>query len=364
MRVIHLTVTIDRGGSENHLISLIEEQVKNNYEVLVVYLKGKPYWEEHLNKLGVQTQKISLFSSYFQLSKIISFYRPDVLHSHLQSSEIISRLSLLLHPKLKFIISKHNDEDSRFLPVFIQKYFYKFISSRASKIIAISQNVKNFCTDRLNINRDKIEVIFYGIDSSMYNPENLNKDDIEALKSELDIGNSDFVVGTIARLHPQKSLDTLIKAINIIVKEKNISNIKCIIVGEGELEKQLKEQVDNLQLTDYIKFTGKRNDIPNVLQIFDVFILCSIYEGLGLVLLEAMSAKVPIIGTRAGAIPEIIGDTGIIIDIKDSTTLANKILYIKENDDEMQEMVEKAHNKIIRQFSLESMFLKTEKVYI
>ncbi len=363
MRVIHLTVTIDRGGSENHLISLIEQQVQNNYQVLVVYLKGDPYWEVHLHNLGVKTVKLSLFSSCLQLSKIISFYKPTVLHSHLQTTEIISRLTLLFHPRLKFIISKHNDEDSRFLPNVIQKYFYKFIALRASKIIAISENVKLFCTERLNIMHEKVKVVYYGIDSSLYNAVNFGKEEIDALKTDLKISSSDFIVGTIARLHPQKSLDTLINAMDIIVNEKKILNIKCVIVGEGELKELLKKQVQNLQLTNHITFTGKRGDVAKVLQIFDVFVLCSIYEGLGLVLLEAMSAKVPIIGTRAGAIPEIIGSDGIIIDTKDSIALANRILFTQENDIAMQEMVEQAHRKIVQQFSLERMFLETEEVY-
>lgn len=364
MRVLHLTVTIDRGGSENHLISLIEQQVNHNYQVSVVFLKGKPYWEKHLNSLGVKTYKIFLFSSIIQLIKIILRWKPIIFHAHLQTSEILSRLAILFFPKLKYFISKHNDEDSRFLPKFIHNNIYRIIAKRASKVIAISENVKTYCIEKLRIPEDKIQVIYYGIDSEIYKRLNINQNSIEKIKDELGIKKDDFVLGTIARLHPQKSLDTLINAIAELVIHKQLENIKLIIVGSGHLEHDLKNQVYSLGLKEKVIFTGKRNDIPVILNIFHVFVLCSIYEGLGLVLLEAMSAKVPVIGTKAGAIPEIIADCGLIVEPRNFDALALAILKIYNDVSLRKSLIEKSYYRVLNQFSLDQMFSNTHHIYL
>jgi len=99
-------------------------------------------------------------------------------------------------------------------------------------------------------------------------------------------------------------------------------------------------------------------------QIFDVFALTSIYEGLGLVLLESMAAKVPIIGTRAGAIPEIAGDSGIIVEPLDYQELATALIHIYQDENIRKDMIEKGYNRVIKHFPLEKMFVKTHNVYL
>ena len=362
MNVIHITVSIDRGGSENHLVSLVENQIKNGYFVTVVFFKGNGYWKKHLENLGVVVFQVPLLYSVFSLNRILLSKSPDILHAHLQTCEIISWFTLLLYrKKIKFIISKHNDENSRFLPSFLQKPIYKLIASKSTKIIAISENVKSYCINILGINKDKIIVIYYGIDSIIYKKTNISSDEIKKLSVEFGLLEGEKVVGTIARLHPQKSLDTLIEALEI-VNDKS-ENIKLIIVGEGPLEQNLKFICKQLNIENKVIFTGKRNDIPNVLQLFDVFVLCSIYEGLGLVILEAMSAGVPVIGTIAGAIPEIIGNCGILVEPKNKYQLSDAIIELLNNNEKAEEFRKLAFYKIKNTFTLSQMFLATESTY-
>ena len=364
MKVIHITVSIDRGGSENHLVSLIEQQVAYGYLVGVVFFKGSPYWKEHLETLGVKIYNFSLLTSFFSVSRLLYSFKPDVLHAHLQTAEIIGRVSLVFFPRIKFIISKHNDEDSRFIHSVIHKPFYSFISKRSSNVIAISKNVRNYCLNNLGIKEEKIEVIYYGINPSIYQEAKTNTSEISKLKNQFKIESCDKVIGSIARLHPQKSLDTLLKSFAILLNGFESKEFKLIIVGEGHLMKELQDLAEKLNISSNVIFTGKRQDIPLLLQLFDVFVLCSIYEGLGLVLLEAMSAEVPIIGTKAGAIPEIVGETGVLVEPRDVKVLAEELKFILEDDVLREKLSTAALKKIYDNFSLQQMFINTHNLYL
>ena len=354
---IHIITTIDRGGAENHLQSLIKEQKLNNYSLMVFYLKGKPYWKPYFEEKGIEVYK---FKSVFHLISTIKKHDVKILHAHLQVPEIIATITHFFYPKFKLIFSRHNDAYSRFLPLWLNPFFYQYISKRASKIICISKNVYNFCSNNLRLNKEKLEIIYYGISKKIYDPKQIDETELNKIKNELNLKN-EFIIGTVARLHPQKSLHTLIQAFSDFSKE--VLNSKLIIVGEGDLEGQLKMQVEELDLREKVIFTGKRSEIPVFYKIFNIFVLCSIYEGLGLVLLEAMAAEKPIIGTNAGAIPDIISKCGIIVETENPNAISKELIKLYENPDLVKQMTKKGVNDIKEKFTLERMYLQTDQIY-
>lgn len=357
MKVLHFITTIDRGGAENHLQSLIEKQISNNYKLVVVYLKGNPYWQSFFEENGV---KVFKYKSVFQLISLIRKYNIQLLHAHLQVPEILSFVAGILSPNFKLIFSRHNDAYSRFLPKRFNPIFYQIISKKVSKIICISKNVYDFCSKNLGFNKEKLEVIYYGISKEIYDPRNIKKNELVKLKKEFNI-KDEFVVGTVARLHPQKSLHTLIKAFKLF--SKHVPNSKLFIVGEGHLEDDLKKMTIELGLEEQVIFTGKRSEIPVFYMIFNIFVLSSIYEGLGLVLLEAMAAEKPIIGTNAGAIPDIISNCGIIVDKENPQAISRELERLFNNPELISKMVQKGNSDIEEKFTLERMFKQTHEVY-
>ena len=359
MKVIHFITTIERGGAENHLQSLILAQIKSGYEITVVYIKGKPYWKKYFESIGCGVYQ---FKSVLNLLFIVRNFKPSIVHAHLQVPEILTFLVHFFYPKFKLIVSKHNDAYSRFLPKILNPFIYRLIGGRAHEIICISKNVYNFCSNSLFLNKQKLKIVYYGIDPSIYDPKSIDALEILSLKEDFEILKNDFVFGTVARLHPQKSLDTLINS--FLIFHKRFNNSKLLIVGEGHLENKLKAQVKELGLVNNVIFTGKRDDIPQLFQLMDVFVLSSIYEGLGLVLLEAMSAKIPIIGTDAGAIPDIISKTGIIVPAKNIDELSKAMLDIFKNESKRNEMIQIGKTEIKERFTVDRMFNQTHDIYI
>lgn len=359
MKILHFITTIDRGGAENHLQSLITAQIENGYEVIVVYLKGKPYWGKYYQNIGCIVIE---YKSIFNFFSIIKRFKPYVVHAHLQVPEILTSLVHFFYPKFKFIVSKHNDAYSRFLPKSLNPFVFKLVSYQTKAIICISKNVFKFCSDNLHLNKEKLKIVYYGINPNIYDPKFIDTLEIQRLKNNFKILKHDFVFGTVARLHPQKSLDTLINS--FLIFQKRFNNSKLLIVGEGHLENKLKSQVKELGLVNNVIFTGKRDDIPQLYQLMDVFVLSSIYEGLGLVLLEAMSAQIPIIGTDAGAIPDIISKTGIIVPAKNIDELSKAMLYIFKNESKRNEMIQIGKTEIKERFTVDRMFNQTHDIYI
>jgi glycosyltransferase involved in cell wall biosynthesis len=300
--VVHLITTICMGGAEKQLITLIKEQVKSGRQVSVLYLKGIPELEDAIIESGA-----SLVKDFSNLNPVIQFYKirrhlsknkDSIVHAHLPRAELAT---LFLKKGTKIVVTRHNAE--KFFPkapVVVSRNLSKMVVSRTSRVIAISEAVKIFLINsREVIDDSKIQVVYYGFASTPKKSITKNEK-IEKLNS------FKFLVGTVARLVPQKDLETLIKAFAIFVRQS--SGAKLVIVGDGYLKQNLMDLSSNLGIADEIIWFGRTESIPSVIRTMDIFALTSLYEGFGLVLLEAMSEGVPIVASRNSAIPEVLGE--------------------------------------------------------
>ena len=300
--VLHLITTICMGGAEKQLITLIKEQVNSGRKVSVLYLKGMPELEDAILESGA-----ALIKGFSNQNPVIQFYRirrhlsknkETIVHAHLPRAELAT---LFLHRNTTVVVTRHNAE--KFFPkapIILSRILSKMVVSRTSRVIAISEAVKNFLIDsREVVEVSKIQVVYYGF--ATYVSKSIIRDEkVESLRS------FDFLIGTVARLVPQKDLETLIKAFAIFVQQKRES--KLVIVGDGYLKRNLINLSKQLGISDEIIWFGRTKDIPAVIRTMDIFALTSLYEGFGLVLLEAMSEGVPIVASRNSAIPEVLGE--------------------------------------------------------
>ena len=304
-KVTHLITTIERGGAEKQLLTLASEQVKSGLRVEVIFLKGKSELKKEFEESGVEVNKLLVGKSFLKQISLLSKYlrkNPSPIHAHLPKSEL---LAAIVVPNKYFIFTRHNSEP--FWPGgprIISNLLSKFVCKRASQGIAISNAVKSYLIKMGEIpNRYKIDVVYYGFQKdSTTNSEGLN-----LISSLMNAQNSNFKIGTIGRLVPQKDYPTLLSAFsNVLI---SVPNIELYVVGEGYLQKNLIESSKSLGINGKIHWLGKTEYIKEFLSKIDLFILPSKYEGFGLVLLEAMIAKKPIIAANNSAIPEVLGKT-------------------------------------------------------
>ncbi|MDD5529184.1 MAG: glycosyltransferase family 4 protein, partial [bacterium] len=154
-------------------------------------------------------------------------------------------------------------------------------------------------------------------------------------KREFNINEKELIVGVVGRLTLQKGIDKFIE----VVKKIDVPDIKFIIVGKGELENELKTLVKNMNLQDKIIFTGQRQDIPDILSIYDIFLSTSNWEPFGITIIEAMAVGLPVVAFAVDGIKEIVKENcGILVPYPDVDKIVETISFLKNNPDKRKEM--------------------------
>jgi glycosyltransferase involved in cell wall biosynthesis len=294
VRILHVITTIDRGGAEKQLLTLVREQIRNGKTVTVIYLKGQGELLAEFEAIGSDVDSsITNRSFFFKLVRLCSFMRGkfDIIHAHLPEAEILTSLTFTRTP---IIVSRHNSEC--FFPnsKVISRLLSMFVESRVKGCIAISRAVKSFLIEsREWENLNNISIVHYGIDCS----------NLSIKKSFTSQQVITFL--TIGRLVPQKSIPFLLRSFAEHIKD--FTNDKLIIVGDGYLSNFYKQLAKELNIEKHVSWIGRVENVNTFYRSSDVFVLASKYEGFGLVLLEAMCENIAILGSNVSSIPEVLG---------------------------------------------------------
>ena len=293
--ILHCITTIERGGAENQLYVLVKEQLKVGMNVSVVYLKGEPELKDKLVLMGAEVLDILHEKNLLLQILILKKFLKDkkiVIHAHLPRAELVSSFARGINT---FIISRHNSE--KFFPKapnFISRILSLYVSRNVNKCITISEAVKAFVLSTKEISStNKITTVHYG-----YNDEFIFQKDL--VKE-----NKDYVIGTIARLVPQKDHLTLLAAFSQFLEIH--PNSKLMLIGSGDLKNDLVSFSKKIGINEKIMWIDRTENSYDLLYQMDLFVLPSKYEGFGLVLLEAMQVNVPVIAANNSSIPEVLG---------------------------------------------------------
>ena len=304
-KVTHLITTIERGGAEKQLLTLASEQVQSGLNVVVLYLKGKPDLRNEFEESGVEVNNLLVGKSFLKQIAMLSNYirkNPSPIHAHLPKSELLA--AIVVRNK-HLIFSRHNAQP--FWPGgprVVSNLLSKFVCKKASQGIAISNAVKSYLIKRGEVpNGYTIDVVYYGFEKDV----STNAAGLGLITNIMTGQSSNYKIGTIGRLVPQKDYPTLLNAFSNVLK--SMPNTDLYVVGEGYLQKDLVNFSKSLGINDKVHWLGKTEYIKEYLSKIDLFILPSKYEGFGLVLLEAMIAKKPVIAANNSAILEVLGKT-------------------------------------------------------
>lgn len=327
-RVLHIITTIELGGAEKQLLILCEEQIKEGKEIEIISLKGTPQLANDFFKIGVKisTQFSNLFIA-FQAMKILSYCKKEkfeLIHAHLPRAEVISALVSYFHSN-RYFYTRHNAE--KFwpkAPKFLSGILSRNVTARFIRGVAISSAVKDFLIENKEVKKaENLHLIHYGFDNKSFSLKSSNAKTLRVKKGNL-------VVGCIARLVHQKNLSTLIKAISIL---KQQDKVELLILGDGPKRFELNRLILDLSLEKNVTIIAKTRNVEEFLRNLDVFVLPSLYEGFGMVLLEAMYVKIPIVASNKPAIPEVMGEKYPFLFKSESyTDLASKIQLIREEN--------------------------------
>ena len=225
-------------------------------------------------------------------------------------------------------------------------------------VIAISDEVKRVLV-KGGVPAKLVEVVPSGVDFAPFR----DVADRDFLRRELRFRPDDYLVGIVAQLEDHKGHRYLIDATRVIKEET--PRIKLIVVGSGSLEMELSRQAQDLGVEDLVFFLGFREDVPRILASLDLFVLSSHMEGLGSSILDAMAAKLPVVATRAGGIPEIVvhRETGLLVPPRSPSALAEAVLKLYKDRKLAAALGAKGFEVVHEKFSAEAMAERIVEVY-
>ena len=300
-----------------------------------------------------------LLSEYLAARKLIRQYNPEIIHAHwLIPQGIIA--AMLKKKSMKLIVTVHGSD---LFP--LKNRFFKSMQRNVLKNCHIctvnSEATKNELLRRFPEYRNKFAVIPMGVDTRLFSNKNV--------KLKHNQYKNKKIILFVGRLNEQKGVEYLIKAMPKV--NEKIKNALLLVVGEGSYKDYLNKLADSLNVKN-IEFRGAVNHekLADYYNLADVFVLPSVAsrigtEGLGLVLLEAMSCGTPVIGTNTGGIPTIVknNQTGILVNERNENELANAIIKILSDRKLSQKLSNNGIKCVKNNYSWEIVAEKFDEMY-
>ena len=298
----------------------------------------------------------------YDLVRIIKTAKPDVVHTHTSKAGILGRIAakiarvpLIVHTPHGHVFFGH------FGPILsrIFRWIERLFAPLTDRVVVLTEGESQDYTELSVYPKDKLVKIHSGVDIQKFKQVPANT--VEKKRS-LGLPQNGLIVGYIGWLLPVKGPMYLLKAMEDVWQDHD--DVALVLIGKGDLDVDLRAEALKASANGRVNFLGWRNDIDEIMPIFDIFVLPSLNEGMGRVLVEAMAAGKPVVASRVGGIPDMVqhGETGYLVPPGDVAVLADSIKTLLA-DPVRAKLMGKNGNKRCRQFSLESMIKKIDHLY-
>lgn len=358
---MHLIQGLDVGGLEYMVVALLNRLDRKEFLPSVCCFDTLGGLQEKLSKdtkIVLLKRKPGVDFRYpFKLASLLKKNSIDILHLHNSTAFFYGVLAGKIAGLNRIIYTEHARDVAPNIKVRIMD---KILSHMTYRIVVVAEFLKRNLVQREWMDPANITVIYNGIDGDKFTRDY----DREEVFRELTISPQSKIIGIVARLDPIKNHQCLIRAMKTVLD--NYQDAVLLVIGDGPLRHELEELVAAEKLGKNILFLGTRNDIPRLLSVLDIFVLCSLSEGLPLTILEAMAAGKPIVATDVGGIPEVIqeGIEGIIIPSDNENRLAEVIIDLLRDEKKRLDMGERARRKFMEKFTIETMVQRYEALYL
>lgn len=364
MKVLHLISGGETGGSKNHLISLLQQFNKEEV-ILGVFQEGKLSQEAREFGLPVvlfgQTSRYD-FSVLKKIKTLMKEQNITIVHTHGPRANLFTYF-LRKQINFKWITTVHSDPSKDFIKGGVKGKVFTWLNMKVLKEIdyffAVSNRFKEMLV-QFGLEPDKIFVIYNSIP---FDGEYIQK----VTRDEIGLKETDFVIIMVARLHPIKGHELAFESIKEL-SNQGYKQVKLLLIGDGPIETELKQKVEQLQLTEEITFLGYQKDVHSYLALSDVKLLASYSESFPLVILESARADTPVISTDVGGVKDLISDErfGWVVPIGEANgmTLAIKEAMEDKKNGDLKGKAFQLKQKIIEEYSLQRLYDDTYSTYL
>lgn len=340
------------GGMERFNVKLSQSLWEKGYKSIFVY-EIYPESDAFVDDLNAAHGEIKVINSRTsplrfcrQLLQLIDEEQPLLIHAHFTKARFYAIPLAYLKGVERLVFTIHSAMSPKAEMKPLTRLWYTMAGKKA-KVIAVSDNIES--AYKSNWPKAKIKRIYLGVNGIIGDKNDCRK--------RLVIPSDQIVVLTIANFNHIKGLDVLCKAIALLKKRGSLNEGVCFyIVGQPVSDQQeLFSMIKDLGLSGSIKMMGISNDVASYMCAADLYVQPSRSEGLPLALMEATSVGLPLIGTKAGGIPEIVknGFNGLLVDKEDEEQLATAIEFLLHNNELRMEYGNNSHVVFQEDFSVE-----------
>lgn len=287
-----------------------------------------------------------------RLCQVIREFKPDVIHTQTSKAGIVGRLAARLAGVPVIIHTAHAFPFHAYLPWPVQwAYIWieRWVASWTDLLMVDTESVRmDGLRERIVQDASRIVTVPMGVDLMRFSP---SLGGPGTLRDALGLGRQALVVGTVARLVPDKGLDCFLRMAAIIRAER--ADVKFLIVGEGPLRQRLEQLAESIGIGPDVAFAGHRTDIPEMMQAMDLFVLPTRREGFGVVFAEAMAMEKATVGSDIGPIAEVLEDgvTGYLAPADDPKVFAVRTLELLNDNAKRRTFGEAGRRRVEQRFS-------------
>ena len=363
LSVCHLFPALPLHGAENHFYSLARQLDPGKTKNAICLISAEGELVKDFRAMGIPVTLIQKHGRYdisiiWRLRSFLKKGGFDIIHSNLFTANLWGRLAAF-GLKIPFIVTVHNIH-SRHNPMQarIEIFFDRLLVRTTNLLINVSKEVEASMLRDVGLPSTKLCTIENGI----VFPEPGDLPSKQDARKSLGLSDTEQVLVVIGRFAAAKNHITFIGSLPD-VREK-FPHLKVLLVGNGEKEEEIREAIRNSHLENTVILLGLRRDIPTILAASDILVIPSIWEGLPIVMLEAMAAGTPVIATRVGGIPDALtdGTTGILTT-PDAPSLSEAMIRGLSDLPRMAEMARSAQKIASNRYNIKRTAARYTDVY-
>ena len=362
MNIVHFVFSMARGGQEKMLmdLALVQKSQGHQVHVLCVTTKEGPF-VARLEEKGIPVYAYNKktgfsFALLRRLKNEFQSWKIDVVHTHNPVPNFYGAFAARWAKVPVVVNTRHGMGEGASSRV------YKFSLLFTNKVVFVCNAAQERFINRDIVKASMAQTIYNGVPLEQFTTP-ISESDKNILLEKLGLKPENKIIGLVARLEPLKDISTFLKVAKIVCDKYPLC--RFLVVGDGSLKKNLKQEAISLGLEKKAIFLGDRRDVNSLLQIMDIFCLTSISEGMPLTLIEAMASGKPIVATRTGGVSEVVINklTGYLEEPRDSNRLAKAIMNLINDHKLLKQMGNAGYSRVCKGFHVESMAKNYQKLY-
>ncbi|HXX74398.1 MAG TPA: glycosyltransferase [Nitrospiraceae bacterium] len=363
VHVCHVVHSFGIGGTENGIVNLINNADPSKFRFSVCSFSPECDSVQRIvgRKVSVHVLKKGLGNDWrlpVQLATLFKNANVDIVHTHAWGTYLEGLLAAKIAAVPALV---HGEHGLGHLNKWRRIFAYRCLQYATDQFITVSEDLRYKFVYRFKVSPHKVKTIVNGV-----NLQRFSSDPALRIKKreELVLEDDHVAIGSIGRLCEDKDYRSLLRAMALVVRSN--PQARLLLIGKGPERPALEALSKELNINEYVRFLGNRDDTAELLNAMDIFASSSIREGIPNSILEAMSAGVAVVATKVGGIPEIVvhGETGLLVNAGQPRAVADSLIKLINAPELRLQFSAACRLRVQDHFSLDGMVQAYERTYL